>query len=60
MSIFCNQITKCGWCNPYCTERIKMNALRKLEKDWWNYGKNGGVVIRDSEKLKIANAKAEE
>ena len=37
-----------------------MNALRKLEKDWWNYGKNGGVVIRDSEKLKIANAKAEE
>ena len=49
MSNFCPQIAQCGWCNPYCTERIKMNSLMKLEKDWWEYGKNSRAAVRDSE-----------
>ena len=51
MSEFCAQITQCGWCNPYCTERIKMNTLRKLEKDWWSYGKDSRAVVRDTERV---------
>ena len=51
MSNFCPQIAQCGWCNPCCTERIKMNSLMKLEKDWWEYGKNSRTVVRDSERV---------
>ena len=51
MSEFCPQITQCGWCNPYCSERIKMNTLRKMEKDWWSYGKDSRAVVRDIERV---------
>lgn len=51
MSTFCPQIVECGWCNPYCSERIKINSLRELEKDWWNYGKNSRVVVLDYERI---------
>lgn len=51
MSVFCQQIVKCGWCNPNCSERIKMNSLRKLQKDWWGYGKNSRVVVRDFKRI---------
>lgn len=55
MSAFCPQIVKCGWCNPYCSERIKMNSLRKLQKDWWGYGKNSGVVGKDNKQVSVGN-----
>ena len=51
MSNFCPQIAQCSWCNPCCTERIKMNSLMKLEKDWWEYGKNSITIVRDSERV---------
>ena len=47
MSNFCPQIAQCGWCNPCCTERIKMNSLMKLEKDWLEYGKNSRTIVTD-------------
>lgn len=47
MSEFYTQIIQCDWCNPYCIERIKMNTLKKLEKDWWSYGENSRAVVRD-------------
>ena len=50
MDNFCPQIDQCGWCNPCCTERIKKDTLMKLEKDWWEYGKNSGATFRDSER----------
>lgn len=47
MSEFCPMITQCGWCNPYCSERVKLETLRNLEKDWWGYGKDSGNTIQE-------------
>ncbi len=41
MADFCPMLTKCGWCNPYCSERIKMISLEKCKS-------NGGTVGRFS------------
>ena len=31
----CPMIVQCSWCNPYCSEKIKLNSLKRLERDWW-------------------------
>ena len=31
----CPMIVQCAWCNPYCSERIKLDSLKRLERDWW-------------------------
>lgn len=36
----CPMISTCEVCNPHCSERIKVNSLTNLEKDWWSDGKD--------------------
>ena len=50
MGVFCPMLVKCGWCNPYCSERIKMETMKKIEKDWCGYGKDCRVAVRDTER----------
>lgn len=49
MSDFCPMITQCGQCDPCCSERIKMNTMKKIQKDWWRDGENCRAAIRDIE-----------